>query len=72
MRVMKETTRLKKTIPRARGRSGCNAERPASVGGLGLAVEDRVDQTLHLGRDVLAVGVERDDDLDVERSAMSR
>src|SRR5207342_652915 len=39
------------------------AEHPRAVGDVDLAVEDGLDQPLHLGGQVLAVGVEGDDDL---------
>ena len=65
VRVISETSRLKKTIPisRAKWSSVGVAEHARAVGDVDLAVEDRLDQPLHLGRQVLAVGVERDDDL---------
>ena len=65
VRVMNETSRLKKTIPSSRAkwlRLGL-AEHPRAVGDVDLAVEHRLHQPRHLRGQVLAVGVEGDDDL---------
>ena len=62
---MKETSRLKKTMPSSREQVVAVgvAEHPGAVGDVDLAVEDRLHQPLHLLGQVLPVGVERDDDL---------
>ncbi len=65
VRVMVETRRLKKTMPSSRAKMVAVgvAEHAGAVGDVDFAVEDGLDQALHLRRQVLAVGVERDHDL---------
>ena len=62
---MSDTARLKKTIPSSRASVvGLGlAEHAGAVGDGDLAGEHRLDEPLHLRRQVLAVGVERDHDL---------
>ena len=62
---MKETSRLKKTIPSSRAkwlRSASPSTREPWATSTSPS-SDRLDQPLHLGGQVLAVGVEGDDDL---------